>query len=211
MSETYLIRHGQTAWNKEQRFRGWHNVPLNEQGRREAGRLAEALADVALCGVFSSPLCRAMETAEIVRGERKVLVLPDQDFVDINYGAWTGMAEADVRTEFPDVYRKWREKPECVCFPEGESLAEVRQRAVGGLRRVAEVCAGHAAAIVTHRVVLKVLLAAVTGRSDASFWEIPVDTASFSVLRTEGGVVRLVCGNDVRHLEGLGGHESIDF
>lgn len=211
MSETYLIRHGQTAWNAEKRFRGCHDVPLNSQGRREALCAAQALADIQFCAVFSSPLSRAIETAEIISGQRNLLIFPDQSFIDINYGTWTGMADSEVCAQFPETYSQWLAHPDRVVFPEGESLVHVRRRAVAGLRRVAQICAGHPVAIITHRVVLKVLLAALKGKPDSSFWDITVDTASISTLRTDAAAIRLIHENDVRHLEGLDARERDDF
>lgn len=211
MSEIYLIRHGRTAWNKEKRFRGRYDVPLDEQGRREARLTAEALEDVALGRVYSSALSRAMETAEIVRGKRDVRIVPMAAFEDIDYGEWTGRLDSAVRKEFPEAHELWLREPDSMRFPGGESLAQVRERAVAGLRQVAEMCAGERVAIVSHRVVLKVLLASLKGLPDSCFWAIEVDTGSITRLHTERATLRIVEENDIRHMAGLSGHESIDF
>jgi len=211
MSEVYLIRHGRTAWNKEKRFRGRSDVSLDEQGRDEARLTAEALDGVALGRIYSSPLSRAMETAEIVRGERDIRIVPMAAFEDIDYGEWTGRLDSAIREEFPEAHERWLRAPDCVEFPGGESLAEVRERAVAGLRLVAEMCAGVEVAIVSHRVVLKMLLASLKGLPDSWFWRIQVDTGSITRLRTEGATLRVVEENDIRHLAGLSGHESVDF
>jgi len=211
MGDIYLIRHGQTEWNKEKRFRGAFDVPLNDQGREEAACAAGALRDISLMRIYASPLSRAMETAQIVSSGRAIEVVADNAFLDIDYGEWTKMLDAQVQRKFPKLHVAWLKTPHLVRFPGGETLAEVRQRAVARLRELAAVFAGEAIAVVSHRVTLKLLLAAAKGLDDSHFWNIAVDTAAIALLRTEGATLRLVYENDTRHLDALPGHDSIDF
>lgn len=211
MAEVYLVRHGQTAWNAEKRFRGRHDLPLNDAGRAEAERVAGTLADTALRRVYASPLSRAMETAAMVSRSRGLEVLADAAFVDIDYGRWTGLSDAEARGEFPELHLRWQRRPEQVRFPDGESLDDVRLRAVSRLRKLALAHAGEAIAIVSHRVVIKVLLAAVKGLGNAHFWRIQMDTGAIAGLRTTGATLQLAIENETGHLAGLEGHDSVDF
>ena len=197
MGRIYLVRHGRTAWNKSKVFRGRKDVPLDDQGRREAACVAETLSDVAPPCIYTSPLSRARETAQIIATPRGIEVRSDDAFVDIDFGAWTERSESEVREESADQYKLWQDSPHLLRFPGGEGLDDVRRRAVPRLDELAEAHREDDVAIVSHRVVLKVLLCA-------------VDTGGICVLEWNGDV-RLLIENDTGHLESLPGRIVEDF
>ena len=137
MGQIYLVRHGETAWNKAKIFRGRRDIPLNEQGRLEAACAARALRQVPLAAVYSSPLSRARETAETVAAGRDLGVTVDEAFTDLDYGEWTEYWDVEARAKFGDQYRQWKESPHLVKFPDGESLDDVRRRAAPRLTELA--------------------------------------------------------------------------
>jgi 2,3-bisphosphoglycerate-dependent phosphoglycerate mutase len=102
-----LVRHGQTAWNAERRFQGHADVTLSEAGRAEARALAKRLRDEPVTALYSSPLRRALETAEIVASVVGVPVRSDERLREIDVGSWQGLTRDDVETRFPDGYRRW--------------------------------------------------------------------------------------------------------
>lgn len=211
MAEIYLIRHGQTQWALESKYRGRADAEINDQGRREAACVGEALKDVPLRRIFASPLSRTTETAEVIAADRDIKIIPDPGFLDIDYGEWTGRTDDDVREEFGELRALWETEPHAVTFPGGECLADVRRRAVARLRTLGVVFAGEPLAIVTHRVVIKTLIAAVKGLDDSHFWRIPIDTCAMTVLSAEWGVLKVVQENVADHLAGLDGHDATDF
>ncbi len=190
-----LIRHGQTAWNKEEIFRGRADVPLDEVGLRQAQALAEALRAEPISGVFTSPLSRALQTATVI---------------DIDFGAWEGLAHDAVRERFPELYATWQAQPEEVTFPAGESLDAVCQRAAAALAELVQQHPGEAIALVAHRVVNKVLICHILGLPNSHFWQIRQDTAAINQFHIARGSYIVDCLNDTCHLGQLAA-TSADF
>jgi len=211
LGEIYLVRHGETAWNKAKIFRGRRDIPLDEQGRLEAACTARALREVPLAALYSSPLSRARETAETIAAGRGLAVAVDEAFTDIDYGEWTEYWDTEARLKFGDQYRQWKESPHLVKFPGGESLDEVRRRVVPRLKELAQRNPDGTIALVSHRVALKLLLCEAKGLDNSHFWEVRLDTGAISVLEYGNGTLRVAVENDTRHLQGLTDHGTKDF
>jgi broad specificity phosphatase PhoE len=204
MATLYLVRHGQTDWNKEKIFRGRADVPLNDYGREEAEALSRYLQDVRFDACYSSPLGRARETAEIVARPHSLDVQIDDGLIDVDYGEWQGSAEARVQEQYPETYQRWIERPHHMKFPGGESLSAVRKRALASLEVIR---AGHPDGVVlavAHRVVTKVVMCAVLGLGNAAFWRIRQDNCAYNVieLSSNGAVVTVM--NDTCHMSTVG-------
>jgi broad specificity phosphatase PhoE len=211
LGQIYVVRHGATAWNKANIFRGRRDIPLDEQGRLEAAHAARALSEVPLAAIYSSPLSRARETAEAIADGRGLAVIVDEAFTDIDYGEWTEYWETEVRRKFRGRYRQWKESPHLVKFPGGESLDDVRHRAAPRLMQLARRHPESAIALVSHRVVLKLLLCEAKGLDNSHFWDVRLDTGAISVVECKGGKLRVVIENDTRHVRGLTGRKREDF
>ena len=211
MTTVYLVRHGQTAWNKEEVFRGRADIPLNETGRKEALLTGQYLKGVKVDLVYSSSLSRAVETAEaIARHQGKEVQILD-GLIDIRFGRWQGVSHEEVRERYGDLYRQWKDTPHLIRFPGGESLEEVRERA---LRVIYEAIQNHAdetLVMVSHRVVNKILLCGFLGLDNSHFWQIGQDTGCINILEFgEGFTLRRL--NDTSHLAAIEGERiQIDF
>ena len=96
MTEILLIRHGETEWNAAELFRGRADIPLNENGLRQAGLLSEYLKDKQIDAIYSSPLGRARKTAEIISGRHGLEVMSSGGLIDIDFGEWQGLAHREV-------------------------------------------------------------------------------------------------------------------
>lgn len=107
MTRLYLVRHGQTAWNVGEIFRGRADIPLDETGKREALLAGTALKDEILHAIYSSPLSRSMETAATIAKFHNLSVTPLEAIIDISYGEWEGLAHHDVEKKYPHLYRLW--------------------------------------------------------------------------------------------------------
>ncbi len=207
MTTIYLIRHGQTDWNKEGRFRGRADVPLNDYGHREAEALAKHLATVGANACYSSPLSRARETAEIIARPHSLEVSPDDGIIDVDYGEWQGVPEDEARKQHAEIYQRWRERPHHTKFPNGESLAMVRKRALASLETIRADNSDGVALVVAHKAVTKVLMCAVLGLGNAAFWRIRQDNCAYNVieLSPDGAVVVAINNTCQRRVAADGG------
>ena len=146
MATILLARHGETDWNRERRWQGWADPPLNETGRDQARQLAEDLRDTPFDAVYSSDLRRAHETAEIVAEPHGVPVVADERLREIDVGSWSGLLHSDVEQLYPDGAR-----------PDGETSEQHAQRVLGAVREIARENLGKRILIVTHGGSIRVL------------------------------------------------------
>ena len=142
MTDIYLVRHGQTAWNKEEVFRGRADVPLNETGLREASLAAEYFREMEVQTIYSSPLSRAWQTAEKIGEVVHREITPLDGINDMSFGTWEGQLLRDVQKNDGERYTQWRDVPHLVKIPGGETLDEVRGRAMAALEEVIRSHAG---------------------------------------------------------------------
>jgi len=210
-TKVYLVRHGQTDWNVGSVFRGRADRPLNDVGHMEATAVAEALAVERIDAVYASPMKRAVETAGPTARARDLRVVAVDGLIDVDFGRWQGLSHDRVMKEDPKRFRLWSEQPHLVTFPDGESLAMVRRRAMKALRSLAIRHEGRTIMVVAHRVVNKVLCAALLGLGDSHFWRIKQDPASIDLFEIDGGFVTVHRLNDTAHLRDLPGRIESDF
>ena len=153
-----LVRHGETAWNREKIFRGVYDISLNENGRAQAGHLAKALAWRDIDVAYSSPLSRATETAQLVLAPHGIEAAVREDLRDFNYGRWTGLKDEAVARKWPQEHTLWTAAPHEIRPPGGDTLQEVFDRAVACVEEIAQKHAGQTVALFAHRVVNKLLI-----------------------------------------------------
>lgn len=212
MTTLFLVRHGRTGWNKEQIFRGHKDVPLDEVGREEALLVGERLKGEGIRGVFSSPLSRARETALAVAQFHKIEVQVLAGLNDLNFGEWEGLSRQEVEERYPDLYEQWQKTPDRVIFPGGEGLDAVSSRAMGAVKDIINRHPQEAVALVSHRVVLKVLICALLGLDNSHFWNIAQDITAINCFHHRNGTWVVNFLNDTCHLKGVGEERSkVDF
>jgi len=135
-NDVLLVRHGETDDNAADRFQGQLDPRLNDRGREQARALARSLAGEGLQAVYSSPLLRARETAEIIGAELDLEPVYDERLMEANTGDWTGLPYADVIAVALDEFRAWRSADRAFRFPGGESVAEQAERVAAALADV---------------------------------------------------------------------------
>ena len=153
-----LARHGETDWNRENRFQGHADPPLNENGRVQARRLASQLAAEPLTAVYSSPLRRARETAEILAETLDLELRVSQALMEVDVGSWSGLTRDEVGQRFPDGFRRWLAYGHG--WDDGETYDELGRRVIDGLRAIADAHAGARVVAVTHGGPIRSALAA---------------------------------------------------
>jgi probable phosphoglycerate mutase len=203
MTRIILVRHGETAWNKVERVRGQVEVPLNEAGLAQAELTAErVLEQWTPVAVYSSPLQRAVQTGQALARRLGLEVQPVTGFNDINFGQWQGLPPSEVEQRWPDLARAWLNAPQSVTLPGGESLAVLLQRSMTALHQVIQRHPNQDVAVVGHTVVNRVILLAVLGLDNSSYWRIGQDNCAINVFRWQENVFYIDSLNDTCHLRG---------
>ena len=184
MTEIILARHGDTEWNVTQVFRGRADIDLNQTGVKQAELLAEYLSQRQIDAIYSSPLNRAFKTAQIIATRHQLKVKTAPRLIDFDFGKWQGLSHQEVKDKHKELYDLWLGHPERVHMPDGESLDEVRNRAMD---LVDEATASHKGSVVlvAHRVVNKVLICALLGLDNSHFWNIRQDTCGITTFAYE--------------------------
>jgi|SRR5450756_364781 len=178
-SRLYLVRHGETDLNRDRRFRGMSDAPLNEQGRLEAQGAARLLSGLGIGTVHTSPVRRAVETTEIIAGETNAGVVINDGLIDIDYGEWQGLTVEEVREKFgEDMLESWISDPGGFTFPGGESMLDVRSRLEPTLLGIVRENPGGTVAAVSHLAVLKVCFIVMMGVESGWFWKLGLDNGS---------------------------------
>jgi len=205
MSTTILIiRHGETDWNRGKIFRGTFDIPLNENGKQQARLAARSLERVQIDAAYTSPLCRAKESAEIVTEPHGISALVHDGFIDLDYGEWTGKEDSEVATRWPDEHAAWTTKPHTVRPPGGTTLKEVFNQSFTAMQELAEKHDGETIAIFAHRVVNKVLVIGALSLGLERFpFIIQGNCCINEVERTQDGYL-IHSINDVSHIRNAG-------
>jgi broad specificity phosphatase PhoE len=210
MTEIILVRHGETQWNVEEVFRGRVDVELNETGINQAKLLAQYLSGRRIKAVYSSPLKRASKTAEIIARHHKLGVEITSGLIDFNYGDWQGLPRQQVKDRYRELYAEWLDYPEKVTMPNGESLEDVSQRALGVVDTVVARYK-ETVVLVSHRVVGKVLICALLGLDNSHFWDIRLDTCGITTFTYENERFILTEHNNTSYLDPLQKAPLSDF
>jgi phosphoserine phosphatase len=150
-----FIRHGTTDWNREGRFQGQLDIPLNSEGRHQAEAVKERLGSAAFDEIYSSPLQRACETARIIAGER--VIQTDWRLAEIHHGDWQGLTKNEIASRWPDAWTAWIKDPLGTTTGNGESPHDVRRRVEDFLKTAkgqAVLCVSHGIVIQTVRRLL---------------------------------------------------------
>jgi len=191
----YLIRHGQTDWNAEGRYQGQTDSQLSTLGRAQAGQLARALASHPLAAVYSSPLSRALNTAQAIAAPHGLPVRTVDLLREIGLGVWERLTELEINEKFGRVLEVRRLDPLGVIPHGGETLAAVQAR---GMQAVSEIIARHpgeTVAAVAHGAVNRMLLAQVLGLPFAGLGALEQDAGCINVIDVDDaghGLVRLL-------------------
>ena len=163
MTEILLARHGETEWNRENRFQGHADPPLNDRGREQAAELAETLAAEEIAAVYSSPLRRAFETAEVVAARHALEAVPVEPLREVDVGSWQALTRADVQRRFPEQFQRWLDYGQG--WDDGETYEAMGERVVAALEELAARHEQEQVLVVTHGGPIRAALARAEGIS----------------------------------------------
>ena len=171
--EIYIVRHGETVWNKEKRLQGRTNVPLSEYGRGLARKTGEALRNVKIDRIYSSPLDRAYQTAVLIRGSRDIEIIKDERILELNFGGYEGETVEELEKNDAIAFRYFFSHPELYQPDEaGESLEQICSRAEDFMRHEIEPMQKiwERVMIVAHGAMNKALMSYIKGNKIKDFW-----------------------------------------
>jgi broad specificity phosphatase PhoE len=197
----YLVRHGATQLTAEDRFAGSVGVDLSDEGRHQARRLAQRLADDRICAVYCSPLSRTVETATILAEPHHLPLVHRDGLREISHGRWEGLTRAEVETRFPGEYRAWEMDPFTFAPEGGESGLAVLARALPVIREIVVNHPEKPVLVVSHKATLRLILSSLLG-FDARGYRDRLDQspACLNVVDFKDAVrARLMLFNDVSH------------
>jgi|SRR4051812_17127718 len=196
----YLVRHGTTTLNIQNRYRGRRDVPLDAQGYQDAVDAARLLSSAGLAAVYSGPLRRTLATAQIIADEARVediRILHGLNNVD--YGAWEGMTAEEAVVYDPVQFEAYRTRPDIAVCPGGERLMDAQARALGAIDLIGKRHRGEVVVAVTHAVIIRLVCAALRETAGED-WRLPVGRGSATRFEVFNGGLTLVgppSGDDV--------------
>jgi broad specificity phosphatase PhoE len=204
-----LVRHGETAWNREGRYQGRTDIPLSDAGQTQVRALGERLRQIPIKIAYASPLSRAKTTAEAILAGRTPMIplWLDANLIEISHGEWEGQLASDVEISHAEMFGTWRSHPgrNSPAGPNAETLGDVETRAWAVLDKVCnDLGENDTALIAAHDAVNRVILCRVLGLPLDRVWSFRQAPASLNVLAgasiAELQVVRL---NDSEHVAPL--------
>lgn len=204
MTEIFLIRHGETAWNAERRLQGHLDIPLNEEGERQAAALARALAGETVDVIISSDLSRAASTAQAVAELQGLPLHTDASLRERCFGAFEGLLYDELEARFPEAYAQWKVRDPHARYPDGErraeTFAEFAQRAVDAVTRIAKMHRGKRIVIVSHGGVLDAVYRAAHRMDISAPRDFDVLNASINRVQWDGERLKVLRWSDTAHL-----------
>jgi len=195
-----LIRHGETEWNRVEKFRGRADIPLNDKGLAQAQQIAARLAGEKIRAVYASPLQRTLQTAAPLAEVLNLRVKPHANLLDVDYGTWEGLSPEEAQAKFPEEYLKWLTTPGRVKFPGGESLRLVRVNISNLLNELAEKHAGETVALVTHKIPCLVTMCYALGLTNDAIWKLRIDLAAINRFERRDEKFIVTALNNTDHL-----------
>lgn len=200
----YIVRHGQTKWNKEKRMQGWADSELTDLGKKQAKLLGKSLKNIKFNQVVSSPLGRTRETSKLVIGDRHVDFLINENFKEMGFGSWEGQDPEMLKVKHPEVFNNLWTRADKYVPIDGESFNELQDRIIKGIEQVIKDNPNGNVLIVTHGMVIQMLLLHMKGLPLDQLWHRQVvHPTSLTVIDVEGDKIKIIKEDDIGHLADL--------
>ena len=212
MKTLYIVRHGETDWNKMGKYQGITDVPLNENGLNQAKACGQALKGVKFDRILSSDLSRALVTAEAIRGDRTTPITVDERLRELNFGDWEAMLFSDIEARWPGLIDEMYLRPHLVKVPNGESFKDLQDRAWAGLEEFINANDEEETLLIAcHGGTIRTLLCKLLDISISHCWNFSQGNTAINRIFYNGmgefdhNVLNLL--NDTAHVDVLKGHE----
>ncbi len=195
----FIVRHGETEWNKNRKYQGQEDVDLNKTGKIQAGLSAQALDDVDIDAVCSSDLSRALDTARQIADLHQLDVRQFSNLREIDFGNWEGKTYEKIIEQEKERFQEWLNNPGKTSPPAGENMDEFQQRVCKAFEKILNI-SGQKIAVVAHGGTIRVYIQHVLGIPLHNYARLHFDNAGISKIKffQESPVVTQV--NSIGHL-----------
>lgn len=187
MTCLFLIRHGETDWNVEGRYQGQADPPLNERGLLQARELAERLDSIGLDILYTSPLQRAKQTAQVLADRLKIPYFEEQRLMEIHQGDWQTRLRGEIERIYPELFLRWETDPWVATPPGGEHLAQVQERVTVAITEILARHPKQRVGIVAHRIPIALLKVHYQGMDPDIVRTLRLPNAYFEEIRVNNG------------------------
>ncbi|MBW2673271.1 MAG: histidine phosphatase family protein [Deltaproteobacteria bacterium] len=195
-----LVRHGQTLWNREKRAQGVSDIELSNRGRAQADSLAQSLQTERIDAIVSSPLKRALQTAEAINRFHHLPIEPEEDLMELDMGDFEGIVFREMMKNHEGFLKRWAEDPASVVMPGGESLTQLQARVWGVVERI--IVKSGTTLLAAHNFTIMTILCRIKGMDLSHIREVHVDVASKTFVEFKNGRGNVILFNDIGHLDG---------
>jgi broad specificity phosphatase PhoE len=185
MTQLILVRHGKTDWNTTGRIQGEVDIPLNDEGRRQAKEIAFELSTKKIDAVFSSELSRSFTTAEEIAHTHKLKVKKIKELNELNQGLWQGLVLKEVKKRYKKQYNLWRMDPTLVQPPKGEDIKYVYDRVISFIQKLIDKFGDKSICIVTHEIVIGLIKCHFKGIDLKELWNFTLDRGRWEIIELE--------------------------
>lgn len=185
MIRLILVCNGQTDWDLGNRIQGEMDIPLNEEGRRQAKTLAHQLKNVPIKTIYSSTLARSYETAVVLAKPHRLKVRSLKSLSEINLGLWQGMLVADARRKHKKLYSKWESNPLSSKPPKGEGIKEAYDRVITEVEGILARHRSEAVCIVAHGIINTLIKCHFLALDLSKIWSLVSSPGTWEILEVE--------------------------
>lgn len=202
MLTLYITRHGETEWNTQKRSQGWLNSDLTLKGERDAMALGMHLLDIPFKAIYSSTSERTVHTAELIRKNREIPIIREENLREIHLGEWEGKTEDEIKKLYPSDFQAYWNTPSLYKPSKGECFSTLQKRVLKAIDRIKHEQGEGNILIVTHGVVVKTLVAFFKGLELDQLWEPPfIHGTSLTKVELDEREHRIIHIGELKHLE----------
>jgi broad specificity phosphatase PhoE len=197
----FVVRHGETDWNKLGRFQGHTDISLNDRGLSQARETAVASEDWGYTAIYSSPLVRTVQVAEEIAKVTPMLVSQEPGLKELSLGDLEGVTGEEMRNDWPDLFAAWRTEPEKMSMPNGESLGELRDRTWQVILDIEQKhSSDDSIVVISHNFAIRSIVNELLGMPLAYFHRMSLNLASVCTFDSDERGRRLTGYNSTNHL-----------
>jgi len=202
MLTIYLVRHGETQWNKENRLQGWKDSPLTDKGIKHAQLLGERLSNINFNAVYSSPIKRAYQTAENICLGRDISIQVEENLKEINFGDWEGKTRDELQQKYKNEFDHFWNSPHKFDHKSnnGEGINDFKQRLEAALKKLTSDNLNGNILVVTHAIAIKAILTSIMNFPTEKMWDHPfIHNVSLTVIHWDGKKFEIEMLGDTSH------------